>query len=84
MGLSLTWSFIMAGAILVGLFTWIVIVMRASRQVKREPAQGDSKHRGVMGGQFDAVGGRQVTPRRDAVPDTDSSAEAESITNRNP
>jgi hypothetical protein len=71
MSLSLTWSFIMAGAILVGLFTWIFIVLRADRQLKQGPAHGDGKHREVMGGQFDAVGGRQVAPRRDAPADTE-------------
>ncbi|HEY3904101.1 MAG TPA: hypothetical protein VGM14_09385 [Streptosporangiaceae bacterium] len=59
-------SFIMAGAIVLGLFLWLAIVLRASRQrARRNPVQENSKHREVMGGQFDAAGGRQVTPRRD-------------------
>jgi hypothetical protein len=69
MTLSIGWSFVLAGVIVVGLFVWLVIVLRQDRRPKqRLPAQGNSKHRDVMGGQFDASGGRQVTPRRDEPP----------------
>ncbi|HEY3904907.1 MAG TPA: hypothetical protein VGM14_13435 [Streptosporangiaceae bacterium] len=83
MTLSVGLSFIMAGAIVLGLFCWLVIVLRAGRQRRRRgPAQPNSKHREVMGGQFDASGGRQVTPRRDATPGEVPPPQAESTTDR--
>ncbi len=49
---------------------WMIVIVLAQdrRPRTRRPAQGNSKHREVMGGQFDASGGRQVIPRRDATP----------------
>jgi hypothetical protein len=71
MGLSIGWTFIMAGAIVAGLATFIFLVLRADRTTKTsgaEPAQDPGKHRDVIGGRFEATGGRQVTPRRDVPP----------------
>jgi uncharacterized membrane protein len=69
MGLSVPLAFIMAGAIVIGLAIFIAVVLRADRRSKRaDPAQPQSRHQEVMGGRFDATGGRQVMPRRDEPP----------------
>ncbi len=71
MGLSIGWSFIMAAAIVIGLTIFLVAVLRADRTTKKsgpEPAQELGKLRDVVGGRFEASGGRQVTPRRDVPP----------------
>ena len=69
MSLSIAWSFIMAAAIVVGLFIFIFATVRAGRRRKeRGPVQDSTPHREVIGGRFDSAGGRQVMPRRDATP----------------
>ncbi len=77
MSLSLAWSGVMAGGLFIGLVLFIVVVMRAERRSERPAAPLESTpRREVIGGRFDAAGGRQVMPRRDASPATEDQPSA--------
>jgi hypothetical protein len=52
---------------IVALGIWLGAVFRASRKPKNNQA-GTPLTRDVVGGAFKSSGGRQVAPRRDAIP----------------
>jgi len=58
----------MAAGIVAGLAAFIFLVLRADRRPPRQAAQEPNPQREVIGGRFDAAGGRQVMPRRDVAP----------------